>query len=319
MESILEFILPYLVRRDTCRLRMVCFTWNLSCASFPTLGNRKSPYSIYRNGKLIQQWCVYFKSKLPFIYHQHALSKRMVDQGDTLCKTLTKAVELGEMPSFQNKDARIGYTWKKRNRVGNLGYLLLTKDLAVLRNRILSALPIRVASFGGGPGYDLVGLHLFQTFARKRPPNLSGTIFEFEAGWSNTISQVNAALDTNFDFQHGDLTQPLPDVPSNWHTYQLYTFSFVVMENAKILFESKFIFFHQLFNAVSINATIIFTDSTHRLWRSLYQVAMESENHFNVSITYVKSCHYALILHRTFEACPMHNQTQLATLEELYG
>lgn len=157
----------------------------------------------------------------------------------------------------------------------------------------------RLVSIGGACGYDFVSAALVASFhssmnnsdtsSRSSPVIVQATVFDYEEGWEdlvNTMSVSTATALTYYDHNHScifggkcDITKPLSD-PVNARTREvldstdLWTCQYCIAENAVQLRESNFSFFVGLFSAAREGAMFVFTETTHRLWPELMDVAL---------------------------------------------
>lgn len=86
-----------------------------------------------------------------------------IDEEETerLQKDLEKSTTHGKMPSFQNAGARAGYTRTYLKRRGiHIGNLLLTSKMKEVCDFLSGKDNWKVISFGGGPGFDFIGIIL---------------------------------------------------------------------------------------------------------------------------------------------------------------
>eukprot|EP00978_Attheya_sp_CCMP212_P016724 scaffold44026_cov54-Attheya_sp.AAC.1 len=147
------------------------------------------------------------------------------------------------------------------------------------------------------------------------PTRIQATILDYEMGWSDQVTPMVQALQQMLP--HGarhschfggscDITRPLSD-PSNAcllvlednETHQsssasststttmsnmslvestdLWICSYCVAENANRLRQDNYVFFANLFATAKEGSIFIFTETTHRLWPELMQVAFQQE------------------------------------------
>jgi hypothetical protein len=167
----------------------------------------------------------------------------------------------------------------------------------------------RLVSIGGACGYDYVSLALVATFHSSlnpgssstiSPVNVQATVFDYEEGWEDLVHAMSVSTstalqyydnnnNTNHNHNHSctfggkcDITKSLLSDPVNaamatrdvLDKTDLYTCQYCVAENALGLRESNFIFFTELFNEAKIGSMFVFTETTHRLWPELLDVAL---------------------------------------------
>ncbi|MGK3736990.1 MAG: hypothetical protein ACI8RD_006778 [Bacillariaceae sp.] len=166
-----------------------------------------------------------------------------------------------------------------------------------------------LVSIGGACGYDYVSLALVATFhsswnpgssSTSSPVIVQATVFDYEEGWEDLIHAMSVSTstalqyydnnnNTNHNQNHSctfggkcDITKSLLSDPVNaamstrevLDKTDLYTCQYCVAENAVELRESNFIFFTELFNEAKIGSMFVFTETTHRLWPELLDVAL---------------------------------------------
>ncbi|RMX70337.1 hypothetical protein DD238_000001 [Peronospora effusa] len=230
-----------------------------------------------------------------------------------LKKGLCLSTNTGQRPSFKNKQARSGYIEQKINRCGNLPTLLLTKELSELRSELFGSKQPEcwnIALYGGGPGYDALGLVFMREFFRAWDVKFHTTVYDNEPGWKCAIHAVEKTLDelgqrnASLSFQHCDITLDViaeenVHVRRSLGTTQLHVFSFVCVENYCLLRDSAYMFLRSLFLQCCDGCYFIFTDSTHRLWPAIFDVANAIlPDRFRVWTPYARCCHFALVLQK---------------------
>ncbi|KAE9036329.1 hypothetical protein PR001_g8872 [Phytophthora rubi] len=230
-----------------------------------------------------------------------------------LKKGLCLSTNTGQRPSFENAHARSGYIQQKMNRCGNLPNLLLTEELSELRSEIFRVKqPERwnMALYGGGPGYDALGLVFMREYFRAWDVNFHTTVYDNEPGWESAIDALDRTLgkmgqcNTSVNFQHCDITfdvhaEENSHVSKTLKSTQLHVFSFVCVENFCLLRDSAYVFLRSLFSQCSAGSYFIFTDSTHRLWPAIFDVANTiAPDRFRIWTPFARSCHYALVLQK---------------------
>jgi hypothetical protein len=161
----------------------------------------------------------------------------------------------------------------------------------------------RLCSLGGGPGFDFVGLALISSFHKQQQHQqqkqehsspsvaipITATILDYEHGWSPFVQAMSTSVDSvlggshSCDFDGCDITVPLSD-PANARCAQevldtdLWVCSYCVSENAVKLRQGNppFVFFRDIFAQAKENSIFVFTETTHRLWPELVDVALET-------------------------------------------
>ncbi|POM59339.1 hypothetical protein PHPALM_31945 [Phytophthora palmivora] len=165
-----------------------------------------------------------------------------------LKKGLCLSTNTGQRPSFENAHARSGYIQQKINRCGNLPNLLLTEELSELRSelfRMNQSAYWNIALYGGGPGFDAIGLVFMRDYFRAEDVKFHATIYDNEPGWKCAIDAVDQTmnqLDQHnilLDFQHCDITLDVhaeenKHVHQSVHATQLHVFSFVSMTEVTV-------------------------------------------------------------------------------------
>jgi len=216
------------------------------------------------------------------------------------------AADKGEMPSFRNAGARSAYALEFFCRGRKLADLFMDafnpsflfpeywKD-ALLESPMLGGNysaneSYNMVSLGGGPGFDFVGAALAATFCASggEAAAIKATILDYEEGWGDLVEAMdvstrNILQQPNLSCQWGgkcDITKPLAD-PTNAaclaeiSSTQLWTCQYCVAENAHLLRESNYVFFHDLFEMAPEGALFIITEVTPRLWPEFYNLMEE--------------------------------------------
>ena len=127
--------------------------------------------------------------------------------------------------------------------------------------------------------------------ARTSPsiPRIETTIYEYEAGWDDIIPHMDRSTQLVLDlgtrhscsFAGCDITVPLShsanaECLENAQTTDLWICSYCVAENAIRLRAKDYVFFAELFDAAKEGAVFIFTETTHRLWPEIIDVATKT-------------------------------------------
>ena len=177
------------------------------------------------------------------------------------------------------------------------------RDLLVAGHRDV----VRVGSLGGGPGFDFVAAAVLachaalerqvraagmsnsgETNLSARPPmTIEATVFDYEEGWSDIIPSMEDAVRDSLGAGHAlgfgqcDITLPLAhdDNAACWAAASktdLWICSYCVAENAALLRSGSYAFFRQLFAAAPPGTLFVFTETTHRLWPEIVDVALSS-------------------------------------------
>ncbi|KAG3023820.1 hypothetical protein PC128_g9607 [Phytophthora cactorum] len=314
-------VASFLSLRERRELRAVSQRWLFTCTWLQFSGNeeievqpRKSVWNL-RSRAFRHAWTTFMR------YECHSFLRLLLEllpaaaMAETmeLKKGLCLSTNTGQRPSFENAHARSGYIQQKINRCGNLPNLLLTEELSELRLQLFRASQSEcwnMALYGGGPGYDAIGLVFMREYFRAWDVNFHATVYDNEPGWKCAIDAAGQTLDqlgqhnVSLSFQHCDITLDLEAV-ENEHVHQslratqLHIFSFVCVENFCLLRDSDYVFLRSLFTQSSAGSYFIFTDSTHRLWPAIFEVANAiAPDRFRVWTPFARSCHYALVLHK---------------------
>ncbi|GLD95056.1 hypothetical protein PINS_up003681 [Pythium insidiosum] len=199
------------------------------------------------------------------------------------------------------------------NRCGNLASVLLTREMADARQQLFAAdsrrrKAIQLALYGGGPGYDGAGLAFLLEYFRIHDLGLRVNVYDNEPGWSTAVDGMAAALDkvssceVEWRFKSCDITDSIEDginhdVGTDADNTDLFIFSFVCVENLRLLESSDFIFLRELFQRCCVGSYFVFMDSTHRLWPLIWRIADATAN-FRLWTPHAKGCHYALVLQK---------------------
>ena len=169
---------------------------------------------------------------------------------------------------------------------------------------------VSVASLGGGCGYDFIALAALSDFLHG--PVIQTTVYDYEPAWHGLVTDVARSLQRSREpmrvdgpprsrpppphtcgFAGCDITAPLdatvnaalaavmPSVP-------MVTCSYVVNENAQPLRQTQFVFFQQIFAAAADGTVFVFTDTTHRLWPDLIDLARQTHQ-MRVSLPHIRA------------------------------
>ena len=175
----------------------------------------------------------------------------------------------------------------------------------------------RVASIGGGPGYDYVGLCLVATFLSfstgQRGFPIQVTVFDNEVGWSDLVECMEQSTNRIMRQLHSegnscsfgggcDITKGMDDSVN--HRFRdviavskIIICQYCIAENAVALRESAFIFFRELFARANEGTIFVFTETTHRLWPDLVdQLATGFE------VAFVKNRSFQLLIRKRRDA-----------------
>lgn len=206
-----------------------------------------------------------------------------------LSYSLGVAADVGTMPSFDDEIARQGYALNYFCRAQNMADLLFSSDELLGGGTRKTC---RICSLGGGPGFDFVAATLIASYRSQQqgihPTRLRATIFDYQEGWaslvrkmSNSTCNVLGGSHSSCYFELCDITAPLSD-PLNAQCRKqvqetdIWFCSYCVAENARKLRDNDYVFFQDLFSQAKQGALFVFTETTHRLWPELANVAGHS-------------------------------------------
>ncbi|KAG1700258.1 hypothetical protein DVH05_012063 [Phytophthora capsici] len=350
-------VVSFLSLQERHKLRAVSRRWLFTCVWLQFSGTdegdvqpKKSVWNL-RSRAFRHDWTTFMRNEcqsfLPRLLER--LPAVAVAETMELKKGLCLSTNTGQRPSFENTHARSGYIQQKINRCGNLPNLLMSEELSELRSelfRVKQPLCWNMALYGGGPGYDAIGLVFMREYVRAWDVKFHTTVYDNEPGWKCAIDAATQTLEhfgqqnVSLDFQHCDITLDLHSeenehVRQTLSTTQLHVFAFVCVENFCLLVDSDYVFLRSLFAQCSSGNYFIFTDSTHRLWPAIYDVAnATAPGRFRVWTPFARSCHYALVLQKLpnyskpastypfydqamtkLEAFKQHQQQHLQTIE----
>lgn len=323
-----------------------CFAYLCPRLQQPDVCSKRSRGSLFPS-TIQRQWKLYFtehgiRRLCPAILDLVAPIDR--DETSRLFLTLGQATKIGSLASdegqtnhgFQHSGSRSGYFQTKFNRVANLPYLLLLREMQALRLDVLSRTASnapterKVASIGGGPGYDALGLSLLRDFCRSSV-KFHVTIYDYEEGWRDIVEAGHAQISDRMDFERVDITQSLTHavngvLAKSIDECRLYLFFFVCVENTQALQEQRFRFFRQLWTRAPVSSWFVFTDSTHRLWPAFWTLCQELMRledgnemiRFHVYTPFTRSSHNALVVKKvtTKEYRPQENAPAILKLQE---
>ncbi|KAG7388895.1 hypothetical protein PHYBOEH_007673 [Phytophthora boehmeriae] len=311
-------VVPFLTLQEQHKLRTVCRKWLFTCTWLQFTNSNIHPIKSvwnFQSRAFRHAWQTFLRNKcstfLPRL--MELLPAPAIAETMELKRGLCLSTNIGQRPSFENAHARSGYIQAKINRCGNLPNLLLTEELSELRSELFRFKQPEcwnMALYGGGPGFDALGLVFMREYFRAYDVNFHTTVYDNEPGWKAAIDAVETTLDqigqhhVSLSFQHCDITADVHAVENkhvreSLRTMQLHAFSFVCVENFCLLRDSNFSFLHSLFTECRDGSYFIFTDSTHRLWPAIFDVANSVANdQFRVWTPFARSCHYALVLQK---------------------
>jgi len=310
----------YITREECLVLRLVCAHWQYTCAILQQemLFSKKTKCHFNLNGtRFTLVWQQFHrlhaeKIKTRLLKKLPAIEKKSIDE---LKKKLCESTNNGQMPSFANSAARSGYIASKINRAINIPNLFFSKSLQNIRAELFAKRQtpriVRLASIGGGPGFDVIGIDIFINYLRTNTQLLS-VVYDYEEGWRGAVNALNDIMsqsNTNSTkqpvavFNICDITQNLTakvndHLQKHVKDYDIFAFSFVCVENYQLLKGSNYTFLDALFAEASYGSLFIFSDSTHRLWPDIYKISQCQTHALHVLVPFARSCHYALILQK---------------------
>ena len=225
------------------------------------------------------------------------------------------AADVGLMPSFDDAGARSGYALEFFCRGRNLADLfidsfnthynfpqfcldeLLTSPIlggSYTVNTDGEVEPYSIVSLGGGPAYDYVGAALATSFSsyasssEQQGTAIKATILDYEEGWGDLVEAMSNSTqyilqNTNLQCNWGgkcDITQSIFHENNVAclevvNTTQLFVCQYCVAENAKLLQESNYIFFHDLFQYAKDGSLVMLSEVHPRLWPDIYHLVKD--------------------------------------------
>ena len=240
---------------------------------------------------------------------KHELQSRYItgSKADILLYPATKRLEQelgigatqGIMPDFSDETALFGYSLQHFGRTRLLFDLITQTQPDWLESRvrelfytrsnsggIVSRSPcIDLISLGGGPGYDYITAAILSEFCSGLDMRVKAQIFDYETNWESIVHSVENATQKilghdrhTCTFGRCDITQQLSDVTNVEVSLDghIYTCSYCIHENAVALRNGNWSFFRDLFEEADDGSLFFFTDTTHRLWPELAEVAKDS-------------------------------------------
>lgn len=314
-------VASFLSSQERRMLRLVSRRWLFTCTWLQFVGSdghhvqpRKSVWNLCSRA-FRHAWATYMRNECHLFLSLvlRLLPAVAISETMELKKRLCLSTNTGQRPSFTNAHARSGYIIQKINRCGNLPSLLLTEELSELRSKLFRTKQLEVwnvAMYGGGPAYDVIGLVFLRKFFRASDVSFRAFVYDNEPGWECAVIAAEHTLNqlghchVSLSYHPCDITLGL-NAMENEHVFmslkatQLHVFSFVCVENFCLLHDSGYVLLRSLFAQCSADSYFIFTDSTHRLWPAIYNVANTiAPGRFRVWTPYARRCHYALVLQK---------------------
>ena len=244
------------------------------------------------------------------------------------------AADTGERPSFSDAGSRSGYALDFFCRARLLADLLMDVDNPTLpphwnesirEQRLFHGIHkertvCNLTSLGGGPGFDYVAAAMvaMHNVATREDGGDNGaiaevfaTILDFEESWQDLVESMDLATKAALQ-QPGischwggkcDITKPLshPDNASCLKSISitnLWSCQYCIAENAKLLKETKYVFFRDLFEAVPEGTMFLFTETTPRLWPDFLDFVLSGVTFLELSFPYKRGFHLAIVKRR---------------------
>ena len=121
------------------------------------------------------------KALMPVLLDQLAPEDRV--KSKKLMRKLSTVVQWECSPDFSDEEARSGYIRRHfPHRSAQLGIILSHPDVVRLQQERSSEHELLVASLGGGPGCDAVGMVLHRNFT-SQPRGMRIHVLDIEQGW----------------------------------------------------------------------------------------------------------------------------------------
>lgn len=251
-----------------------------------------------RVGALSVEWCWSAWSSAWLLLLRDALEQRLPPSeqsaGRELDRSLTRALKLGEMPSFGSSSARSAYALSHLpTRVMKLAEILRLDAPAWLRTAVRETLSEAeaVVSLAAGPGFDAAALALalsFEDDMRGGEP-LIVRAYDYEAGWEEQCDALAGALRAcnncgastplSLAVAQCDVTLSLREAPVNCAlrddlaSARLVLASYCVAENAIALRRGDFVFFEELMADAAPGTLLIILEATHRQFPGIVAAA----------------------------------------------
>ena len=174
---------PFLSWRESFKLRLTCSAWCrlwTHAALGPTTENRRKRFSHFwkrASDRRLSAVASVLREGLP--EPRRAVMRAMG-------QSLSRAVTEGAMPSFAGADVRSSYIAAKvMTRSTNICNVLLLPSMHDVLRHITTAPTgtLRVASVGGGPGFDALGLGVLVELLFKGPLRLDCCVLDYEPEW----------------------------------------------------------------------------------------------------------------------------------------
>lgn len=236
----------------------------------------------------------------------------------------------GVMPNFSDIGALRYYTLNHFGRARLMGHLLVQPENEWLSNRVSELFKnntneaVKACSLGGGPGYDFLSLSALSEFYGGSSVHMD--VHDYESTWKDIVYSMEKSIidicghskhSCNFDLC--DITHPLNstinnEISKNIDSIDIFTCSYCIVENAMKLSKTDFIFFHDILLNASPGTLFLFTDTTHRLWPSLIDIARNIGD-LRIAAPYVRvgKCGWQLVLLKDTSIHYRHSSTATAS------
>lgn len=175
-----------------------------------------------------------------------------------------------------------------------------------------------ITSIGGGPGFDFVGAAMAASFSSivgvnqksKNVSKINSVVLDYEEGWSSIVESMHVSTSNVLMGESFlsciwggkcDITKEMSHMNNDScrelvSTTDLWVCQFCVAENAKLLRDSKFIFFSDLFENMKEGSLFIFTEITPRVWPDFYNIIENCD--YNMQISFLKKGRIMLLYKR---------------------
>uniref|UniRef100_A0A7S4KNW3 Uncharacterized protein n=1 Tax=Guillardia theta TaxID=55529 RepID=A0A7S4KNW3_GUITH len=225
------------------------------------------------------------KALMPVLLDKLAPEDRVKSR--KLMRKLSTVVQWECSPDFSDEEARSGYIRRHfPHRSAQLGIILSHPDVVRLQQERSSEHELLVASLGGGPGCDVVGMVLHRNFT-SQPRGLRVHVLDIEQGWrqaNDVLLECLRACDVECRgdavvFSSCDIVRPLSDganftLAQEMPALDIVLLSFVIAENLKAVRENEFAMFKDMFERVKPSCLILVLDCTHKFFEALQDLAL---------------------------------------------
>lgn len=185
-------------------------------------------------------------------------------------------------PSFADSGARSGYVKQRLEcRSGYFGRLALDPSMGAWLAALVacgrSKGQLRLHAFGGGPGFEVLGLAMVVAFLKLGIP-VDGCSLDNEPGWGVAVEALERSCADVASCSHlrscsFEVCDILSDSDVHLAGVDIVTFSYVCVENCLGLRRSGFAFLRRAFQAAEPGTTFVFLDVSPRLWPEIEVLA----------------------------------------------